>query len=285
MKGVILAGGQGSRLYPLTHTTSKQLLAVYDKPMIYYPLSILMLSGIQEMMIITTPSDYSLYEALLGDGSQFGCRFSYGVQPKPRGLPEAFLIAEKFIGKERVALILGDNIFYGAGLGGILRQVAQKQGHSVWAYRMEHPESYGVVALDENNKPISIEEKPTRPRSPYVLVGLYFYESEVVAQAKTLRPSARGEWEISDINAYFMKRGTLNVEILPRGTMWVDAGTPDRLLDASQFVQIVEKRQGLKVGCLEEVAYRLGYINREKLENLIKTYGNNHYSRYLKQLL
>ena len=192
MKGVILAGGQGSRLYPLTRTTSKQLLAVYDKPMIYYPLSILMLSGIQEMMIITTPSDYSLYKALLGDGSQFGCRFSYGVQPKPRGLPEAFLIAEKFIGKERVALILGDNIFYGAGLGGILRQVAQKQGHFVWAYRMEHPESYGVVALDENNKPISIEEKPTRPRSPYVLVGLYFYESEVVAQAKTLRPSERG---------------------------------------------------------------------------------------------
>jgi glucose-1-phosphate thymidylyltransferase len=284
MKGIILAGGSGTRLYPITKAISKQLMPVYDKPMIYYPLSILMMAGINEVLIITTPEDNSSFKRLLGDGSQVGCRFEYAVQDAPNGLAQAFVIGASFIGSDKVALILGDNIFYGTGLDKQLKTLANVDGGYVFAYQVSDPERYGVVEFDERMKAVSIEEKPTQPKSNYAVPGLYFYDNDVVKIAKELKPSARGEYEITDINKVYLEKGKLNVSILDRGTAWLDTGTFDSLSDATEFVRVIEKRQGTKIGCIEEIAYNNGYISKEQLQLLAQQLVKSGYGDYLKRL-
>jgi glucose-1-phosphate thymidylyltransferase len=284
MKGIILAGGSGTRLYPITKAISKQLMPVYDKPMIYYPLSTLMMAGISEVLIITTPEDNASFKRLLGDGSELGCRFEYAIQQVPNGLAQAFVIGEKFIGKEKVALVLGDNIFHGAGLGIQLKELADVDGGYVFAYRVSDPERYGVVEFDDGMKAISIEEKPARPKSSFAVPGLYFYDNEVVLIAKDLKPSARGEYEITDVNREYLKRGKLKVAVLDRGTAWLDTGTFDSLSDASEFVRVIEKRQGTKIGCIEEIAFSNGFIDRKMLEKLADKMIKSGYGEYLKKI-
>jgi glucose-1-phosphate thymidylyltransferase len=285
MKGIILAGGSGTRLYPLTIAVSKQLMPVYDKPMIYYPLSTLMLAGINEILIITTPDDQAGFKKLLGDGSQIGCKFSYVVQPSPDGLAQAFILGEEFIGNDPVALVLGDNIFYGSGMGKLLGKKVNPDGAVVFAYQVTDPERYGVVEFDGNNKAISIEEKPANPKSNYAVPGLYFYNNEVVNIAKNIKPSHRGELEITDVNRVYLEKGTLEVGVLDRGTAWLDTGTFDSLMQAGQFIDVIEKRQGLKIGCIEEIAYSKGWIDDEQLNKLATIYAKSGYGGYLKNLL
>lgn len=285
MKGIILAGGSGTRLHPLTLAISKQMMPIYDKPMIYYPLSILMSAGIREILIISTPRDLPQFENLLGDGSQLGCSFTYAVQNEPNGLAQAFVIGESFIGNDDVALILGDNIFYGVGMDELLKENVAPEGGVVYAYHVSDPERYGVVAFDENMNAISIEEKPTQPKSNYAVPGLYFYNNDVVAIAKSLKPSARGEYEITDINAEYLRRGKLKVAMLSRGTAWLDTGTFASLMQAGQFVQVIEERQGLKIGCIEEIAYTNGFINAAQLKQLATPLVKSGYGTYLMQLL
>ncbi|WP_221390491.1 glucose-1-phosphate thymidylyltransferase RfbA [Dyadobacter sp. NIV53] len=285
MKGIILAGGSGTRLHPLTLAVSKQLMPVYDKPMIYYPLSILMLAGIREILIISTPHDLPHFEKLLGDGSRLGCSFSYEVQPSPDGLAQAFIIGEKFIGDDKVALILGDNIFYGSGLSGLLQSNNDPDGGVIFAYQVQDPERYGVVEFDGSNNVISIEEKPEKPKSNYAVPGLYFYDNDVIEIAKTIPPSPRGELEITDVNRVYLEKGKLKVGVLNRGTAWLDTGTIQSLMQAGQYVQVIEERQGLKIGCIEEIAYRMGFIDAEKLKEIAKPLVKSGYGIYLEQLV
>lgn len=285
MKGIILAGGSGTRLHPLTLVLSKQLMPLYDKPMIYYPLSVLLMAGIREILIISTPHDLPLFRRLLGDGTQLGCRFEYAEQPRPEGLAQAFLIGESFIGKEKVALVLGDNVFYGSGLIELLQQHTNPEGGVVFAYHVQDPQRYGVVEFGQDNRVISIEEKPVRPKSNYAVPGLYFYDNEVIRLARALKPSPRGELEITDINNAYLKQGKLKVGIMSRGTAWLDTGTFDSLMQAANFIQVIEQRQGLKIGCIEEVAYRMNFIDRGQLLALARPLEKSGYGLYLKQLV
>jgi len=285
MKGIILAGGSGTRLYPITKGISKQLMPIYDKPMIYYPLSILMLAGIKEILIITTPEDSVQFQRLLEDGSELGCTFSYAVQEKPNGLAQAFVIGADFIGNDKVALVLGDNIFYGAGFSKLVQSFNNIEGAAVFAYEVNDPERYGVVEFDEHKKAISIEEKPTHPKSNYAVPGLYFYDNSVVKHAKAIKPSPRGELEITDLNRVYLEQGNLEVGVLDRGTAWLDTGTFDSLMEAGQFIEVLEKRQGLKVGCIEEIAYRNGWINDTQMQALANKYKKSGYGQYLENIL
>lgn len=281
MKGIILAGGSGTRLHPLTLAMSKQMMPIYDKPMIYYPLSVLMMAGINEILIISTPHDLPHFQKLLGTGEEIGCKFSYIVQEVPNGLAQAFVLGEKFIGNDKVALILGDNIFYGVGLGRMLQKINDPDGGVVFAYHVSDPERYGVVDFDDEHNVLSIEEKPTQPKSNYAVPGLYFYDNTVVKIAKELKPSPRGEYEITDVNKEYLKRQKLKVSILDRGTAWLDTGTFASLMQAGQFVQVIEERQGLKIGCIEEVAYKMGFINKEQLIKIATPLTKSGYGTYL----
>lgn len=284
MKGIILAGGSGTRLYPITKGISKQLMPVYDKPMIYYPLSVLMLAGIHEVLIITTPEDSEQFRRLLGDGAELGCRFEYAVQAVPNGLAQAFVIGESFIGNDKVALILGDNIFYGAGFSKLVQSFNNVEGAAVFAYEVQDPERYGVVEFDASRKVISIEEKPSVPKSNFAVPGLYFYDNSVVEIAKNIQPSKRGEYEITDVNKVYLGQGKLQVGIMNRGTAWLDTGTFDSFADACEFVRVIEKRQSQKIGCIEEVAYRMGFINQEQLLVLADKYAKSGYGEYLRRI-
>ncbi|NNC94646.1 MAG: glucose-1-phosphate thymidylyltransferase RfbA [Chitinophagales bacterium] len=285
MKGIILAGGSGTRLYPITYAISKQIMPIYDKPMIYYPLSTLMKAGINEILIISTPVDLPNFEKLLGDGRKYGCRFSYKIQEVPNGLAQAFVLGEEFIGKDKVALILGDNIFYGSGMDELLKKNSDPDGGVIYAYHVSDPERYGVVEFDNEMKAISIEEKPKKPKSNYAVPGLYFYDNSVVGIAKALEPSARGEYEITDVNKEYLRRGNLQVAMLDRGTAWLDTGTFDSLMQASHYVQVIEQRQGLKIGCIEEEAYRQRFIDNDQLKALAEPLIKSGYGEYLLELL
>lgn len=285
MKGIILAGGSGTRLHPLTLSVSKQLMPIYDKPMIYYPLSTLISSGINEILIISTPQDLPLFKNLLGDGTRLGCQFEYAIQENPNGLAEAFIIGEEFIGNDKVALVLGDNIFYGTGLGSLLKANNNPDGGIVYAYHVHDPERYGVVEFDDNGKVVSIEEKPERPKSNYAVPGIYFYDNEVVEIAKNIKPSHRGELEITDVNKEYLNRDKLQVSILDKGTAWLDTGTFASLMQASQFVQVIEERQGLKIGAIEEAAYRSGFISKEKLKELAQPLLKSGYGKHLMSII
>ena len=285
MKGIILAGGLGTRLYPLTLAVSKQLMPIYDKPMIYYPLSTLMQAGIRDILVISTPYDLPLFKKVLGDGSDLGCNLSFAAQPEPKGLAQAFVIGEEFIGNDAVSLILGDNIFYGNGVPELLADCAEPDGGYVFAYRVSDPERYGVVEFDRNKKAISIEEKPKIPKSNYAVPGLYFYDNKVIDIAKNLKPSGRGEYEITDVNKHYLEAGKLKVAVMGRGVAWLDTGTHDSLMQAGQFIQVIEKRQGLKIGCIEEVAYNMGFIDDEQMLRLAKKYEKSGYGEYLKAIM
>ena len=284
MKGIILAGGSGTRLYPITKAISKQLMPIYDKPMIYYPLSVLMLAGINEVLIITTPEDQDAFIRLLGDGSELGCRFEFAVQEVPNGLAQAFVIGEKFIGDDKAALVLGDNIFYGSGFSKLIQSFNDVDGAAIFAYPVSDPERYGVVEFDKDFKALSIEEKPVAPKSNYAVPGLYFYDNSVVGIAKNIAPSPRGEFEITDVNKEYLKQGNLHVGVMDRGMAWLDTGTFDSLSDASDFVRVIEKRQDTKIGCIEEIAYRMGFINHDELLVLAEKYIKSGYGKYLKNL-
>lgn len=285
MKGIILAGGSGTRLYPITRAISKQLMPIYDKPMIYYPLSVLMLAGIKDILIITTPEDNDSFKRLLGDGKDMGCNFEYAVQEKPNGLAQAFVIGEKFIGKDKAALILGDNIFYGSGFSKLIQSFNNVDGAAIFAYPVADPERYGVVEFDESFKALSIEEKPKHPKSNFAVPGLYFYDNTVIEIAKSLKPSPRGEYEITDVNKHYLEQGTLQVGVMDRGTAWLDTGTFDSLSDASEFVRVIEKRQDTKIGCIEEVAYNMGFIDKKQLKEIAQKYIKSGYGQYLLKLL